>query len=107
MPLALLETAPSGLAWRADLGWVQLYCILAGGVAAFVLWNNALRHWPTSRVLLFSNLVPLSTMIWAHVWLNEPVTRTFWLAMALVAGGVLLGQPGWRKLLAPASLPPD
>jgi drug/metabolite transporter (DMT)-like permease len=71
---------------------VQCYCIVAGGVVAFGFWNHALAVWPASRVMLFSNLLPLSTMVWAHFCLGEPVTRTFWLAMALIIAGVLLGQ---------------
>jgi drug/metabolite transporter (DMT)-like permease len=107
LPLAIVESARSGLVWRSDLVGVQLYCIVAGGVAAFVMWNNALRHWPTSQVLLFNNLIPLSTMIWAHFCLKETVTPTFWLAMLLIVAGVVLGQTNWQKLLAPGSLPPE
>jgi drug/metabolite transporter (DMT)-like permease len=66
-----------------------------------------LRHWPTSQVLLFNNLIPLSTMCWAHVWLHEPITPTFWLAMLLVVAGVLLGQANWQKLIALRAVPPD
>ena len=63
-------------------------------------WNNALRHWKTSEVYLFNNLIPLSTMLWAHFTLGEPMTPTFWIAMALVAAGVLLGQAKWQALFA-------
>jgi drug/metabolite transporter (DMT)-like permease len=96
-----------GLAWRADLALVQLYCIIAGGVAAFAIWNHALRHWPTSQVLLFNNLIPLSTTSWAHLCLGEAITPTFWLAMLLIVVGVLLGQTNWQQLLAPRAVPPD
>ena len=71
---------------------VQVYCIVAGGVVTFAIWNNALRHWPASQVLLFNNLIPLSTMLWARIWLGEPVTATFWVAMILVVTGVVLGR---------------
>ena len=74
---------------------MQAYCTIFGGVIAFALYNNALRHWPVSQVFLFSNLIPASTMVWAWLLLGEPVTQTFWLAMVLVAAGVALGQ--WRK----------
>lgn len=97
MPLAVAEVARGGLIWRTDLALVQSYCIIAGGVAAFAIWSNALRHWPTSQVLLFNNLIPLSTMSWAHVWLGEPVTAAFWLAMALVVAGVVIGQAPWEN----------
>jgi drug/metabolite transporter (DMT)-like permease len=100
MPLGLLEIWRSGLVWRADLAWVHAYCIVAGGVAAFAIWNQALRHWPASRVLLFNNLIPLSTMGWAWACLGEPVTRTFWLAMLLIVAGVILGQTNWQTILA-------
>jgi drug/metabolite transporter (DMT)-like permease len=107
LPLALAELGMKGLIWRADVGLVQAYCILAGGVAAFALWNNALRHWHTSQVLLFNNLIPLSTMTWAHVWLSEPITPTFWLAMLLIVGGVILGQTRWPRWVALRPLPPE
>lgn len=93
MPLGIVETilSPKLTCTSAMIG-VQLYCVVAGGVVAFGIWNNALRHWPASRVLLFNNLIPLSTMTWAHFCLGEPVTRTFWTAMALIIAGVVLGQ---------------
>jgi len=102
LPLGFLEVAPQGLPFTTRLGLLQLYCIVAGGVIAFALWNHALRHWPTSQVLLFNNLIPLSTMAWAHVWLNEPVTATFWGAMFLIAAGVALGQTILRSAQAAA-----
>jgi drug/metabolite transporter (DMT)-like permease len=43
---------------------------------------------------LYNNLIPLSTMLWAHFTLGEAVTTTFWVAMALIVAGVLLGQ--WK-----------
>lgn len=107
LPLGLFETIRDGLVWRTDLVLVQLYCIVAGGVVAFGIWNHALRHWPTSRVLLFNNLIPLSSMGWAKVWLDESITRTFWFAMSFIVAGVVLGQTDWQKLLAPRAVPPE
>lgn len=96
LPVSVLEFNERGLPFTWQLGAIHLYCILAGGVIAFAIWNNALRHWPTSQVLLFNNLIPLSTMTWAHFWLGEPVTSTFWIAMLLVAAGVVLGHANLR-----------
>jgi drug/metabolite transporter (DMT)-like permease len=108
LPFGLFEVwRRAGLACRLDLIGIQSYSILAGGVVAFAIWNNALRHWPTSQVLLFNNLIPLSTTTWAHLWLREPLTPTFWLAMLLVIAGVVLGQTNWQKLLAPRAVPPE
>lgn len=97
LPLAAVELAGTGLPGAAWDWGIQAYCVLGGGVLAYAIWSVALRRWPTSRVYLFNNLIPLSTMAWAHVTLNEPVTPTFWLAMLLIVAGVLLGQQSWRR----------
>lgn len=106
-PFAVWEVAIQGVAWRTDGALIQGYCIVAGGVVAFGLWTNTLRHWPTSQVLLFNNLIPVSTMSWAHVWLGEPITPTFGLAMVLIIAGVVLGQAPWRKAAGPAETPSE
>jgi drug/metabolite transporter (DMT)-like permease len=97
LPLALVQLARYGLPVNAKLLGVQAYCVIAGSVLAFGLWNRALGHWPASRVLLFNNLIPVSTMIWAYFCLGEPVTPTFIAALGLIALGVLLGQVAGSK----------
>ncbi len=105
LPLALVfEVRHARPPLDAQLLLVQAYCIVVGGVLTFVLWTNALRHWPASQVLLFNNLIPLCTMLWAHYCLGEPVTATFWVAMILIAGGVLLGQASVEKAHRPEAL---
>jgi drug/metabolite transporter (DMT)-like permease len=99
LPLALIDMWRHPMVWRADLIMVQTYCFVGGGVFAYALWNNSLSRWPTSRVFLFNNLIPLSTMLWAHFCLNEPITKTFSIAMVLIAAGVILGQVRWEKVL--------
>ncbi|KAF0180939.1 MAG: Uncharacterized protein FD161_657 [Limisphaerales bacterium] len=95
-PGAAWEVARGQLAFTWPLLGVQAYCTIFGGVIAFALYNNALRHWPVSQVFMFGNLIPASTMIWAWLLLGEPVTGTFWVAMSLVIAGVVLGQWRWR-----------
>jgi drug/metabolite transporter (DMT)-like permease len=108
MPLALGEVVyRGGLVWKSDLIMVQTYCIIGGGVFSYALWNNGLSHWPTSRVFLFNNLIPLTTMIWSNVCLHEPFSRTFWLAMLLIVAGVILGQVSWQKILGNRWVPMD
>lgn len=104
-PLAAFELAMKPPEWRTELVLVQSFCIVASGVVAFALWNNALRHWKTSKVYLFNNLIPLSTMAWAHLFLREQITRTFWFAMALIVAGVLIGQTNWQKIFGKRWLP--
>jgi drug/metabolite transporter (DMT)-like permease len=99
LPLAIVENIHHPIHANGTLVLVQCYCIVAGGIVAFALWNHALRHWKTSEVYLYNNLVPLSTMLWAHFTLGERVAPSFWLAMALVVTGVLIGQAGWQQLI--------
>jgi len=107
LPVALVELTRHEIVWRWQLAASQAYCVLAGGVIAYALWNNALRHWPTSRVYLFNNLVPISTMIWAHYFLGEPVTATFWFAMCLIVAGVAVGQGRWERILGRRWIPAE
>jgi drug/metabolite transporter (DMT)-like permease len=107
LPLGIAEVSSLGLSITGPQLAVQFYCIVAGGVMAFGLWTNALQHWKTSEVYLFNNLIPPSTMLWAHFCLGEPVTATFGLAMALIVAGVLVGQTSWAKLLGRFWLPEE
>lgn len=93
--------------WRPDLVLTQVYCFIGGGVFAYGLWNNGLRHWPTSKVFLFNNLIPVSTMTWSHFCLGEPITPTFGTAMLLIVCGVVLGQARWEKVLGARWVPSE
>ena len=97
LPVTLLEAA-RGIPVDARHIGVQSFCILLGSVVPYALWNTALRHWQTSRVLLFNNLLPLTTTLWVHFTLGEKITPTFCAAMALIGTGVLLGQMDWSKI---------
>jgi drug/metabolite transporter (DMT)-like permease len=97
LPFALYE-ARSGITVDAQHLGVQSFCIILGSVVPYAFWNTALRHWLTSRVLLFNNLIPLTTTVWVHFTLGEAITPTFCAAMALIVAGVLLGQMDWSKI---------
>jgi drug/metabolite transporter (DMT)-like permease len=100
LPVAVMELLTKAAPITANLVLIQLYCILASGVVAFILWNNGLRWWPTSRVYLFNNLIPISTMLSAAIFIHEPISPTFWVAMFCIVGGVLLGQTNWQKMFS-------
>ncbi len=98
LPWAAIEASRHSLLLDAPHFGVQSLAILFGGVVPYALWNSALRHWPTSRVMLFNNFIPISTTTWAHFMLGEPITPTFWTAMILIVTGVALGQMDWAKI---------
>jgi drug/metabolite transporter (DMT)-like permease len=98
LPFGLAEIATHKFVMDAPHLGVQSLCILFGGVVPYAFWNNALRHWQASRVLLFNNLIPLTTILWVHFTLGEAVTPTFCAAMALIVTGVVLSQVDWVKI---------
>ena len=75
----------------AALG-LQAYSIVAGSVGAYACWNWALTHWPVSRVALWGNLIPLTTMGCGVLLIGEKLSPSFALALTLILGGVVLGQ---------------
>jgi drug/metabolite transporter (DMT)-like permease len=98
LPFGLWEITAHRLVMDAPHLCVQSLCILFGGVVPYAFWNNALRHWRASQVLLFNNLIPLTTMLWVHFTLGEPITPTFCAAMILIVAGVALSQMDWMKI---------
>jgi drug/metabolite transporter (DMT)-like permease len=97
LPFVLFDAFTRGIQADTKHFGVQSLCILFGSVVPYAFWNTALRHWQTSRVLLFNNLIPLTTTLWVHYTLGEPITQTFCMAMALVIGGVIIGQVDLAK----------
>jgi drug/metabolite transporter (DMT)-like permease len=98
LPIGLVEILLQGITVNSRQVEILGLCAVLGAVVPYALWNSALRHWQTSRVMLFNNLIPLSTMLWANHFLGEPITHTFWTAMVLIVTGVVLGQTDWVKI---------
>jgi drug/metabolite transporter (DMT)-like permease len=98
LPVGIYEIATRGIILDAPHLGVQTFCILFGSVVPYAFWNSALHHWRTSRVMLFNNLIPLTTTLAAYFLLHEPITPTFCFAMVLIITAVLLGQMNWQKV---------
>ena len=98
LPVGLSEVALRGFSMNGEQAGVLAFCVVLGGVVPYALWNDALRYWRTSQVMLFNNLIPLSTGVWVFYFLGEPLTHTFWAAMVLIVSGVILGQVDWTRI---------
>jgi drug/metabolite transporter (DMT)-like permease len=94
----LVDLAAHGMVFDAPHLGVQVLCVFIGGVIPYAIWNSAFRHWRASRVMIFSNFIPITTTLWAHFILREHISATFCTAMALIVAGVLLGQMEWAKI---------
>jgi drug/metabolite transporter (DMT)-like permease len=103
LPLGLWDGGHQAIAIGAASLTVMAFIVVFGSVIPYALWNSALRHWPASQVMLFTNLIPLSTSLWALGILGEPMTHTFWLAMILIVAGVFLGQNHLWQRAKPAT----
>jgi drug/metabolite transporter (DMT)-like permease len=102
LPFGIYEVATRVIILDAPHLWVQALCIVFGSVVPYAFWNSALKVWRTSRVMLFNNLIPLTTTLWAYFLLHEPITPTFCAAMVLIIVGVVLGQADFSKMMKPA-----
>jgi drug/metabolite transporter (DMT)-like permease len=98
LPFAIYDHFNANIPMKASLWATQIYSIIGAGVFAFAFWTNALRHWPTSRVMLFINLIPLTTVLCGRFFLNEIVGKYFWWSMMLVMAGVFLGLTDLERL---------
>jgi len=98
LPFAIYDQCTQVIPMEIKLWSTQIYSIIAAGVFAFALWTNALKQWPTSRVMLFVNLIPLTTVLCGWIFLNETVNAPFWWAMLFVMAGVVLGLADLRRI---------
>ena len=96
LPLAVADQLSADIPMLGSLWACQMYSVVGAGIAAFALWTNALTHWPTSRVMLFVNLIPLTTVMWGWLIFEHKVEASFWWAMFLVMIGVLIGWVDFR-----------
>ena len=85
-----------GLATRivavSGAGWAAIAFIGVSSGVGYFLWLWALRHAPASRVTLFLSLSPPAAALLGAWWLHEALALRLWLALLLVAGGVMVAQ---------------
>jgi len=87
-----MSSAPSALA----LGAFAYQTIWVVSVT-FVVWFALIVRYSASRLSVFTFLAPLCGITAGHLVLNEPLTRPFAIAAALVVAGLfLVNAPGDR-----------
>jgi drug/metabolite transporter (DMT)-like permease len=70
--------------------WALVFSSLFALCLAYLIWYAAVQKIGMARTSIYSNLVPISAMGVAALWLAEPLTRQKLLGAALVLGGVAL-----------------
>lgn len=89
-PLTFFQT---GSAWESipPSAWMALsYLILFASVIAFVSWNKGLQAIGPSRASVFSNLIPISALLFGTILLAESVSIRQMIGMGLILIGVWL-----------------
>ncbi|WP_300669151.1 DMT family transporter [Desulfoluna sp.] len=92
LPGALAGPMPAEISWAA----LGSFVYLGVGLTFFVYFiiNYALTRIKAAHVILFANLIPVSTLVLAYFILGERLLPLQYLGAALVVGGVLLaGAP--------------
>lgn len=70
--------------------WALVFSSLFALCLAYLIWYAAVQTIGMARTSIYSNLVPISAMSVAALWLGEPLTAQKIAGAALVLGGVAL-----------------
>ena len=113
MPAAIVaEGAPPALDGTAVLGFA--YVSVVATALAFWAWFEGLRHLDAATVGLVGLLNPVTGVLLGTIVAAEALGARQLLGLALVFGGILIGQPAlaaaiarWRVRPAPQAAEPD
>jgi drug/metabolite transporter (DMT)-like permease len=88
---AALAEGFDGSVVLSPVGWAGMaYMILCSGVAAFYWWNHGVTVIGPSRAAVFSNVIPLSGMLLAALFLHETISPQQAAGAAMIISGVWL-----------------
>lgn len=88
--LSLGETWPA-LTQLSGFAWSSLFLqTVVGAFASYLLWMWMLTRYPAAKMSAFVFLTPVFALMFAALWLREPITLTLVIAMALVCAGIVL-----------------
>lgn len=92
LPVALSKPLPTEISWMSVAG--MLYMGIGITFLVYLIINYALTQVKAAHVMLFSNLIPISTLILAFVVLGERLSAVQYCGAALVLGGMMFaGMP--------------
>jgi drug/metabolite transporter (DMT)-like permease len=88
--LALGERWPAP-ASLSSFAWVSLFLQTAvGAFASYLVWMWMLTRYPAAKMSAFVFLTPVFSLVFAALWLGEPMTASLVIALGLVAAGMVL-----------------
>lgn len=94
----LMVALPTLLSLHSPPRWSLLALLAASGVlginVSYLIWYAAVRRIGAARTSMYSNLVPITAMVFAVIWLREPVSILKLAGTAAVLVGVVLTRLG-------------
>jgi drug/metabolite transporter (DMT)-like permease len=91
--------------WAAVSWWTLCALVLSALLAlnvAYLIWYMGVQKIGAARTSIFSNVVPITAMTVAALWLGEPVPAAKIIGAASVLAGVLLTRVGRSMVTVPA-----
>src|SRR5690606_22106368 len=79
---------PAQLSWFA-WGTLAFQTVIVA-FASFLLWFWLIAHYPATRLSSFTLLTPVFGLLFGAVLLSEPITTRLVVALAAVAGGIVM-----------------
>ena len=78
--------------WQfSTFSWLSLLVqTVVGAFASYLAWMWMLGRYPATKISSFVFLTPVFALIFGTLWLQEPITLTLVMALALVALGIVL-----------------
>ena len=94
VPVALISGSMSAVDWTPRLVALLGYSAVIGTALAYWAMATAGRLLPAMTTSLGLLATPVVSIVVATAWLDEPITLSLVLAVALVLGGIALGTVG-------------
>jgi drug/metabolite transporter (DMT)-like permease len=92
--LLVLAAPLAGESWPAVLTLHSLgplaFQVVIVTFASYLVWFWLIRHYPATRLSAFTLLTPVFGLLFGALLLGEPVTARLLVALAAVAGGIVL-----------------
>jgi len=89
----------AGVPWQtvSTSAWVSLvFSAIFALCVAYVIWYAAVQKIGPARTAIYSNLIPITAMTIAAIWLHEPMSGLRIAGAGAVLAGVLLTRLGRR-----------
>jgi len=111
MAIGTLVYVPYSLEQVRSVDWWHVRAIVWASIAlsallalnlSYVIWYAAVQRLGSARTSIYSNLVPVTALATAAIWLAEPLPRGKLLGATLVIAGLLVSRLR-RPLVAPSA----